>query len=437
MDLTTTLDLELVALETRRRDRRPARAHRPRRAAQAAPARPARPAGRARPLRLDGRRAPRRRPAGADRACRPTRPGRRASGWSPSTTRSSLVVPAAPLARQAGRRRRHPRAQPGGMTNLSGGYLRGLQEARRVAGDHGATLLVLSDGHANARDRRPRARLQALAAGGRRAGVSTSTIGLGLDYDERLLAALADGRRRRQPLRADADAAGAAVAAEVDHLLEQTAQAVSLIIRPSERRRGLHALERPAGQRPARRRDGRARRLLRRRAAPDPARLRRAGDAGARPGHHLRARAALGRADDHDRALATVPVNVNVVPGDVAAGRVPGHDRCARSSPSCASSAPSARPPSASATATPPPARRCCATPPHSPSAAGLARARRGGVGCCARWPSEAEGRRRAPGGQGGARGLAPQDPPARPLSAPAGPRTPGRRAPRSEEGHP
>ena len=39
---------------------------------------------------------------------------------------------------------------PGGCTNLSGGLLRGLQEARRVAGPAGATLLLLSDGHANA-----------------------------------------------------------------------------------------------------------------------------------------------------------------------------------------------------------------------------------------------------------------------------------------------
>jgi len=39
---------------------------------------------------------------------------------------------------------------PGGSTDLSSGYLRGLQEARRVAGPAGATVLLLSDGMANA-----------------------------------------------------------------------------------------------------------------------------------------------------------------------------------------------------------------------------------------------------------------------------------------------
>ena len=41
------------------------------------------------------------------------------------------------------------RLLPGGSTNLSAGFLRGIQEARRVAGPGGATLLLVSDGHAN------------------------------------------------------------------------------------------------------------------------------------------------------------------------------------------------------------------------------------------------------------------------------------------------
>ena len=35
------------------------------------------------------------------------------------------------------------------MTNLGGGLLRGIQEAQRVAAEGGATLVLLSDGHAN------------------------------------------------------------------------------------------------------------------------------------------------------------------------------------------------------------------------------------------------------------------------------------------------
>lgn len=40
--------------------------------------------------------------------------------------------------------------QSGGSTDLSGGYLLGLSEARRNLGATGATVLLLSDGHANA-----------------------------------------------------------------------------------------------------------------------------------------------------------------------------------------------------------------------------------------------------------------------------------------------
>ena len=78
-----------------------------------------------------------------------------ASASSPSTTRSQVVVPAGPLTDKHAAAARSRRSHAGGMTNLSGGLLRGLQEARRVAGDAGATLLLLSDGHANAGETDP------------------------------------------------------------------------------------------------------------------------------------------------------------------------------------------------------------------------------------------------------------------------------------------
>src|SRR5690242_8678407 len=140
-----------------------------------------------------------------------------------------VPVPAAPLADKAAVVAAIRALGPGGMTNLSGGYLRGLQEARRVSGSGGATLLMLSDGHANA-GILDHDRLRALAAGGRREGVTTATIGLGLDYDEALLAALATGGAGGSHFAIDADAAGAAVAEEVGHLLDQVAHAVSLVI---------------------------------------------------------------------------------------------------------------------------------------------------------------------------------------------------------------
>src|SRR4051794_33881195 len=59
-----------------------------------------------------------------------------------------VVVPAGPLGPPRELAKRAVAAlEPGGMTNLSGGLLRGLQEARRAAGPGGtATLVLLSDG---------------------------------------------------------------------------------------------------------------------------------------------------------------------------------------------------------------------------------------------------------------------------------------------------
>ena len=47
----------------------------------------------------------------------------------------AVPIPAGPLADKHAAREAIRSVWPGGMTNLSGGYLRGIQEARRVAGD--------------------------------------------------------------------------------------------------------------------------------------------------------------------------------------------------------------------------------------------------------------------------------------------------------------
>src|SRR6185503_8109583 len=61
-----------------------------------------------------------------------------------------LVVPSVPLTDKAAVRAQIAAIHAGGSTDLSAGYLRGLQEARRTAGPAGATVLLVSDGHANA-----------------------------------------------------------------------------------------------------------------------------------------------------------------------------------------------------------------------------------------------------------------------------------------------
>ncbi len=142
-----------------------------------------------------------------------------------------VVVPAGPVLDKAALRAAVLSISSGGCTNLSGGLLRGLQEARRVAGPAGATLLLLSDGHANAGVVDPD-QLAGVAAAARAHGVTTSTVGIGLGYDETLLAAIAGGGQGSHAFAADGDGAGAVVAGEVAGLLSKTIQAASLIVRP-------------------------------------------------------------------------------------------------------------------------------------------------------------------------------------------------------------
>src|SRR3954451_21741716 len=143
-----------------------------------------------------------------------------------------VAVPAGPLTDKDTVRGLIGSIPPGGTTNLSGGYLRGLQEARRVAGKRGATLLLISDGHANV-GILDSDRLGSVAADARSHRVTTSTIGLGLGYDETLLAALARGGAGNTHFAEEGDTAAAALASEVDGLLEQVVQAASLTVKPT------------------------------------------------------------------------------------------------------------------------------------------------------------------------------------------------------------
>jgi Ca-activated chloride channel homolog len=142
----------------------------------------------------------------------------------------ALVVPAAPLTDKAEVRARIGAITAGGSTDLSAGYLRGLAEARRAAGPTGATVLLISDGHANAGVTDP-ARMGAVAAKGHAGGITTSTVGFGLGYDETLLGALARGGAGSELFAEHTDQAVAAIAGEIDGLLSQSAQAATLQIR--------------------------------------------------------------------------------------------------------------------------------------------------------------------------------------------------------------
>jgi Ca-activated chloride channel family protein len=105
-----------------------------------------------------------------------------------------LVVAAHPIGELGRANVQHKIAtvHTGGSTDLSSGYLRGLQEARRVAAPGGTTVVVLSDGRANTGITDP-ARFRQAAAGAATQAITTSTIGIGTGYDDLILSEMAMG----------------------------------------------------------------------------------------------------------------------------------------------------------------------------------------------------------------------------------------------------
>ena len=101
---------------------------------------------------------------------------------------SSLAVPT--VKRSTVERLRHIDAR--NSTNLGEGWLRGCEQVARHLADRGVNrTLLLTDGLANVGMTDP-TELESHAAELRRRGVATSTFGVGADFDERLLQAMAD-----------------------------------------------------------------------------------------------------------------------------------------------------------------------------------------------------------------------------------------------------
>lgn len=123
---------------------------------------------------------------------------------------------------------------PGGSTDLSAGYLLGLREAKRVidqAQHASATVLIVSDGHANKGVTEPD-RLREVARKAIDDRIVTSTVGLGLGYDEILLAAIAAGGNGNHRFAPDIDTAVGELQQAVSDLLDVSALATTVRIRP-------------------------------------------------------------------------------------------------------------------------------------------------------------------------------------------------------------
>lgn len=120
---------------------------------------------------------------------------------------------------------------PGGSTNLSGGWLKGLEQLRQAPADGPRKILLLTDGLANVGIVDPE-QLVGITRGASGDGIGTSTIGFGTDFDEDLLTAMADAGGGNAHYAETPDAAPAIFGEELEGLTSLVAQNVTLEIRP-------------------------------------------------------------------------------------------------------------------------------------------------------------------------------------------------------------
>ncbi|MCF8530938.1 MAG: VWA domain-containing protein [Candidatus Nanopelagicales bacterium] len=120
-----------------------------------------------------------------------------------------------------------------GSTDLSAGYLLGLDQARRNVQQTGASIILLSDGHANAGITGPDkiGEIARSAAGDR---ITSTTIGIGEGYDETLLAQIATSGNGSHRFAYTADDAISIVGEEGGDLLNKSVINAFLRIVPKD-----------------------------------------------------------------------------------------------------------------------------------------------------------------------------------------------------------
>jgi Ca-activated chloride channel family protein len=142
------------------------------------------------------------------------------------------VAPPATGAAQADLGQRIEMIEPGGSTNLSGGWLRGRDFVAAGKLDGGVNrVLLLTDGQANVGITDHRS-LVGLCRAGKERGITTTTLGFGEDYDEHLLREMADAGGGSTYYIETPDQAAGVFAEEIEGLLSLSAQNVSVEIRP-------------------------------------------------------------------------------------------------------------------------------------------------------------------------------------------------------------
>jgi Ca-activated chloride channel family protein len=122
--------------------------------------------------------------------------------------------------------------QSGGCTNLSGGYQQGIQYAGQgVSDDSISRILLLTDGLANRGIVDPNG-IAELVRGALRKGISTTTIGVGLDYNEHLLGLMAENGSGSTYFIENPDDAPGIFNEELGYLFDLAAQNVKVRFSP-------------------------------------------------------------------------------------------------------------------------------------------------------------------------------------------------------------
>ncbi len=132
--------------------------------------------------------------------------------------------------------------QTGGSTDISAGFTLAMREASRTKLEGGSTVLLISDGHANAGEQNPQF-FADVAAKSATESIASSSIGLGNGYDETILEAIAQGGGGAHRFAADIDEAVGAIAAEVSDLLDKTIVNCVLRYRPTASAHGAPKIE--------------------------------------------------------------------------------------------------------------------------------------------------------------------------------------------------
>jgi Ca-activated chloride channel family protein len=148
---------------------------------------------------------------------------------------ASIHIPARPMASHEISRVHEliESVTPSGTTDLSAGYLLGLDQAKRQRQQTGASIILLSDGHANAGITDTN-QLGQLARSAQVERITSTTIGIGEGYDELLLAEIATQGSGNHRFAHTADDAIAILSEESGDLLNKSVINAFLRVIPND-----------------------------------------------------------------------------------------------------------------------------------------------------------------------------------------------------------